>query len=959
MMFPAIESLRPQIEAELANLSPAPDPALYQQLVQVSLLSEYFFKHLVRDPEETGLLLAALHLERSKADYLGLLADADVNNLDSLLRQRRRQEMCRIIFRDLTRIATLEDTTADLSNLADACIEVALKVHYQHNCERYGVPIGKDSGLPQEMAVLALGKLGAGELNLSSDIDLVFLYDEPGEVRGGNGKQLTNLEFFIRTARSLIASLDRVDQEGFVFRVDMRLRPFGISGSLIMHRAAMEKYFVEQGRDWERYAFIKARPCAGNLVLGNEFLQALSPFVYRRHLDFGAIDSLREMKRLINYEVDVKQLQDDLKLGHGGIREVEFIAQACQIVWGGQEIHLRERRLLRVLSMLANDGLLPAEDVERLLVAYRFLRNSEHVIQAEADQQTQRLPKAPLSLERLALGMGFVDTGSYLEALTLHRNAVRACFSNLMGSNRADGETPVAGSQFWNLVWQDPGSTSSLEKIAGAGFQHPQAVADQLKAFEAELKKTDVHELGVQRIDRLLPVLLALVAEEADPDTTLSRLLPLIETTARRSTYIAFLLENVDALRRTVHLCALSPWVAEQVQTFPILLYELSDRSTQDAVFDRERLAGEMHQLVQNLAPGDLEAQMDSLRQFKHGAVLKVAVFELLELLPLMKASDALTHIAELVLNRAFELAWTYLVERHGSPCSRDGEDFGESFAIVAYGKLGGIELGYGSDLDLVFLHDADIRGRTNGEREIENSVFFSRLGQRIVHILTSYTHFGVLYEVDLRLRPDGNKGPLVSTFSAYERYLNEEAWTWEHQALVRARFVAGNPALRSRFAEIRHRVLARSRDRDSLRQDVLMMREKMRGHLDKSESPSTLETEGNQVLLSGFDLKQGAGAIVDIEFMVQFAVLEKSCEYPELTRWTDKMRILDDLDELGIFSAGEVKVLQEAYLLYRTAVHYRWLGGAPVVTDQLIELRARVVEIWQRYMSGSELPSG
>ncbi len=956
-MLPGIDSLRPTIDAEIADLIPDLEPTLHQQLVHVSLVSEYFYKHLHRDPTEMRSLLGSFAAPREKTDYLEVLAGANIDGLDRLLRQVRRREMCRIIFRDLTRAAPLEETTKDLSNLADACIEAALGVHYQFNCERFGVPIGKSSGQPQQMAVLALGKLGAGELNLSSDIDLVFLYDEPGEVVGGSGKELTNLEFFIRTARGLIASLDRVDPDGFVFRVDMRLRPFGDSGSLIMHRAAMEKYFLEQGRDWERYAFIKARSCAGDVALGEAFLAALSPFVYRRHLDFGAIDSLREMKRLINYEVDVKQLQDDLKLGHGGIREVEFIAQACQIVWGGQEIHLRERRLLRVLSMLASDALLPADDVQKLLGAYRFLRNSEHVIQAEADQQTQRLPRAPLSRERLALGMGFKDIESYLDALSGYRNAVRMCFSNLMGSNRADGETPIEGSQFWSSVWQDPALAQSLSGIAASGFQNPETVARSLTAFADALGRSEVHELGTQRIDRLMPVLLALVAGEADPDTTLARLLPLIETTARRSTYIAYLLENVDALRRTVHLCALSPWVAEQVQTFPILLYELSARSTHDAAFDRERLAEEMRQLVQNLEPGDLEAQMDSLRQFKHGAVLKVAVFELLDLQPLMKASDALTNIAELVLNRAFELAWAYLVERHGSPCSSDGIDFGESFAIVAYGKLGGIELGYGSDLDLVFLHDADIRGRTNGDREIENSVFYSRLGQRIVHILTSYTHLGVLYEVDLRLRPDGNKGPLVSTFSAYERYLNEEAWTWEHQALVRARFVAGNPALRSRFAEIRHRVLARARDRNQLLEDVLMMREKMRAHLDKSESVPATEAEGNQVLLSGFDLKQGAGAIVDIEFMVQFAVLEKSVEFPELTQWTDKMRILDNLAELEVFRLEDVKVLQEAYLLYRAAVHYRWLGGEPKSADQLNASRARVVEIWQRYMSVAGLP--
>lgn len=948
-----VETLRREIDKEVGELIPGLDADRREQLSRVCALSEYFHKHFRSHPAEMKSLVESGVLERRYAsdEYRRILSHLTVENLDSELRRIRQREMCRIVYRDLSRTADLAETTQDLSNFADAAIDIVLGLHYESHCERYGTPMGARSGKPQRMSVLALGKLGACELNLSSDIDLVFLYEEQGQVEG-KGRDLSNQEFFVRTARALINSLDRIDDSGFVFRVDMRLRPYGESGALILHRAAMEKYFIEQGRDWERYAFIKARPCGGDVELGQSFLNWLIPFVYRKHLDYGAIDALREMKRLINYEVDVKNQADDLKLGHGGIREIEFVIQACQIIWGGNEPRYRDRRLLVVMSLLEEDGKLPAEDIDRLRAAYEFLRNSEHVLQAEFDRQTQRLPESPLSRERLAVAMGFEHYDSYLEELNRHRRAVSESFESFMSSNRAEREALVEGNLYWVSIWRDPTSQESIEWLDQAGFADAEGTARRIAAFDSHLEDSDVQEIGAARIDRLMPVLLGLVAREANPDAALDRLLAIIDSISRRSTYVAYLLENFDALKRTVNLCAMSPWVAERLQNFPILLYELSDRVTDDTLFERDQLAAELQQLMQNLESGDLEAQMDSLRQFKNGAVLKVAVFELLDLLPIMKASDALTDVAEIVLDRAFELAWNYLADRHGEPCRVDGEPVGRSFAIVAYGKLGGIELGYGSDLDLVFLHDADVSGKTNGDRAIDNRVFYSRLGQRLVHILTSYTQFGVLYEVDLRLRPNGTKGPMVSTLSAYQRYLEEDAWTWEHQALVRARFVGGNRELERRFEAIRQAVIGRQRDRDKLLGDVVSMREKMRTHLEKPPEKTFEDGTEDEVLLSGFDLKHGAGAIVDIEFMVQYIVLAYSCEYPALTKWTDKMRILDEMKPLGLLTAEEIRILQEAYLAYRSAVHYQWLGGEMSSFEKLNRYRQDVVEIWSRYMT-------
>lgn len=950
----ALDQLRAELAEEIDRTFPALDADERANLAEVCSLSEFFTRIMRRSPDTVRDLFSSGDIRRRYVDEpfaLPLLspASASIDELDTMLRQVRNREMIRVIYRDLLRHADLLETTRDLSNLADAVIEAALDFHYRRQQDRYGTPIGAESGEPVTMAVLALGKLGARELNLSSDIDLVFFFGEAGEVDGE--KELSNSEFFVRLSRAIISSLDKVTEDGFVFRVDMRLRPYGDSGGLILAQPAMEKYYIEQGRDWERYAFIKARACAGDIDLGEAFLGWLVPFVYRRHLDFGAIDSLREMKRLINYEVDVKGLADDLKLGHGGIREIEFIAQAYQLVYGGTEPRLRERSLLRVLSLLREEVLMPEDHAETFESAYWFLRNSEHAIQAEADRQTQQLPAGTLSQARLARAMGYDSYDDYREALDRHRERVRQQFSDFMSGNRVEQDAYVEQHRQWQSVWQSPTSPESIDCLEKAGYADAGASAEQLVTFAGDLRDSDVQEIGVERVERLMPAVLSLVAGEQDPGETLNRMLRIIDAIVRRSTYVSFLLENLDALKRTVELCARSPWIAERLESLPILLYELTDRVHEEQVFDRGRLSEEMRQLVQNLDPADLEAQMDSLRQFKNSAVIKVAVFEILGLLPTMRASDALTDIAEIAIGRAFELAWGYLVERHGAPCDESGKELDRAFAVIAYGKLGGIELGYGSDLDLVFLHDADPNGATDGQRSIDNATFYIRLGQRMVHVLTSMTRFGVLYEIDLRLRPQGNSGPIVTSVSAYERYLLDTAWTWEHQALVRARFVAGTEPLKPRFEAIRRRVLQQHRDREALLKDVVGMREKMRRHLDKPE-PHGEDPVSNGVLLSGFDLKQGAGAIVDIEFMVQYAVLAESGDNHELTQWTDKMRILSDLRDAGLFTPEEVSLLQRAYIAYRTAVHFRALGCPVPSMEELGELRTHVVDVWNRHMT-------
>ena len=935
--------------------------SLRKQLQKAFFVSPFFLQTIEKMPDLLSDFLHSGDLEkkydRGTWEQKGSAIKALCQNqsIENTLRNFRKREQLRIIFRDINRIANLEETTSDLSALADLCIGAAHDYYYKELCEELGNPLGSQSGNAQKMAVLALGKLGARELNLSSDVDLIFLYGESGWL-DGKESNLSNQEFFVRLSRKIIHCLSNVTSEGFVFRVDMRLRPYGESSALVMNRNAMEQYYLTQGRDWERYAFIKARCNAGDISLGENFLLWLKPFVYKKHLDYGAIESLREMKQMINREVVRKNLQDDLKLGPGGIREIEFIVQANQLICGGKDPELQKTELVKTLCALQDGGYLPEEDRIALESAYCFLRNSEHAIQAENDKQTHRLPGNTVSQKRLAIAMGYDDWTDYLADLDMWRSKVSACFSRIVDSGEKEALDLLETGLQWKMIWRQSADGTVMESLLkGTQFSDVEIFVSIVGGLKSEIDKDDIPETGKDRMDRLMPILLRFTAEQSDATTVLTRVIPVIRSVLRRSTYIIFLLENLDALQRMVFLSGMSSWLAEQLKDFPVLLYELTDQKIHEARFEKSLFARELERVMSHLDPDDLESQMDALRQFKRSWVLKVAVYELLDSLPIMKASDALTWIAEVILQKSIEIAWQYLVERHGSP---DGSaDTGiqsevGGFAVLAYGKLGGIELGYQSDLDLVFVHDHDIRAETQGAKPISINTFFMRLGQRIIHILTSHTRFGLLYQIDLRLRPSGNKGPLVATLPAFERYQENDAWTWEHQALVRARFVAGDAKLGNQLSDIRRKVLGKGRDLNKLREEVVGMREKMRRHLSPKykDHIDTLH-EGAAVLVSGFDLKHGLGAIVDIEFLVQYAVLAWTFKFSELGKWTDKMRILDDLERLGLYSSEERTFLQEAYLAYRSAVHYQSLGGTVENYQQLQDMREAVAGIWRKRM--------
>ena len=915
-------------------LNPIKDATLKTEVSRIVGLSPFFAELLEKTPDYLATLASCEHAlsEAERHSRYRRFLSAGSKDVPLALRLLRRREMIRIIFRDLTRRSDLFETTAELSHLADFCVQTALDDCYQTAIARYGQPLSPE-GIPEQLIVLGMGKLGAYELNLSSDIDLIFFYTHQGTLRfeqNGRYQSISFQEFFIRLARQLINHLDDAGSIDNVFRVDMRLRPYGDSGPLVVHRAAMEKYYLEQGRDWERYAFIKARTIAGDLEGGRDFLSWLKPFVYRRHQDYGAVQSLREMKGLITRQVELNEMGHDLKLGPGGIREIEFIAQAHQLIWGGKHPGLQKPELFQVLKSLVEEKFLPAAEIAALKAAYIFLRNSEHAVQAEFDRQTHLLPSDEVSQNRLADAMGYDDYGLYLAALKGHRARVTRSFDQLVSNQAA---SPIASvGQAWATEWQLPEN------------QH-------VEELKQEIRKLQLDDGVNACLDELMPRLLMLIAVSAAPQAAMHRMLPIIKSILRRSTYLVFLAENPDALSKAVQLATLSPWIADQLEAYPIVLYELTDRALREVSVTKLELEGELRELMRIVDAGDLESQMDALRQFKLSATVKIAAMELSDKLSIMQASDGLTALAEVILETSVDIAWRYLENRHGRPTDESGNPMHSRLAIIAYGKAGGLELAYGSDLDLVFLCPSYIQGNTDGRSTINNNVFYVRFGQRVIHILTSFTRFGILYSADMRLRPQGNKGPLVATIGAFERYQENEAWTWEHQALIRARFVAGDAELGKAFNTIRRNLIAQERDLGPLLADVCSMRQRMRDHL---ATPAAVRPEDGSEILGKFDLKNAAGAIVDIEFMVQYAVLASASMHGGLARWTDMMRLLDELDSAGLMPEPEAEALQRAYLAFRAAVHHGWLG-LDTDFERLQRYRQEVQRIWLARMQAGE----
>ncbi|QSX30770.1 bifunctional [glutamate--ammonia ligase]-adenylyl-L-tyrosine phosphorylase/[glutamate--ammonia-ligase] adenylyltransferase [Shewanella cyperi] len=903
------------------------------ELETVLGLSDFIARELCRHPEWIPDYFAG-QLEKVERSEFDKKLHQDLTNVRSedeakaVLRQFRNRHMVRLAWRDFLGYSELEESLLDISALAEALIVAARDWLYQDMCQSLGTPVD-GNGRPQTLMILGMGKLGGRELNFSSDIDLIFTFPEHGETQGGR-RSLDNQQFFIRMGQRLVNLLNQVTVDGFVFRVDMRLRPYGESGPLVVSFSALEDYYQEQGRDWERYAMVKARALGPWSSDSDELHSLLRPFVYRRYIDFSAIESLRRMKQLIAQEVRRRQLKDNIKLGAGGIREVEFVVQSFQLIRGGREPALRTQSLFGAIDTLYSLGQLEYLAVDELKHSYLLLRRVENLLQAIDDKQTQTLPDNPLDWQRLCYAMELaneIDLRTHLEAAMgkIHRH-----FRATVGGEEGDDNQEHWTHQFWN-VQQDDHAEALLrdQQIDDPDFW------PLLSAWRDTVSRRSIGPRGRETLDKLMPRLLAELVAMPQPSKAFKPVFGVVEQVLTRTTYLELLCENPGARAQLVSLCCASPWIATQLARFPMLLDELIDPAQLYDTTSLDDYGSELRQYLLRVPEEDMEQQMEALRQFKLSQQLKIASADVTGVLPIMQVSDHLTFLAEAIIEQVVHQAWQQVSARHGIPEHLTPGQMG--FAVVGYGKLGGIELGYGSDLDLVFLHNYQGSGMTNGDKPIEISHFYLKLAQRILHLFSTRTTSGELYEVDMRLRPSGASGLLVSEIERFGEYQRDEAWTWEHQALVRSRFVFGDNPLAVRFSAIRAEVLAKERDADKLKAEVRDMRTKMREHLLKVDSGM-------------FDLKQSAGGIADIEFIAQYLVLANSHNWPEMAVWSDNVRIFQTAAELELLELPVAQHLTQAYCTLRDENHRLTLAGqaGQLPLDQVEDHVERVCTIYE-----------
>ncbi|MCP4413080.1 MAG: bifunctional [glutamate--ammonia ligase]-adenylyl-L-tyrosine phosphorylase/[glutamate--ammonia-ligase] adenylyltransferase [Gammaproteobacteria bacterium] len=925
---------------------------IQQQAERVFTLSEFVARQCSRKTDLFIELLKSGRLEESlsfeQMEKLLLDKFVSVNSeqqLSDALRIFRNQQMVAIYWRDLLDIASVRETCNQVSNLADICIQQACHWLYEKLIVELGTPMhGED---PQHLMVIGMGKLGGNELNVSSDIDLIFCYPDAGETKGGR-RPVSHEKFFNNLGRQLIKVLDQKTAEGFVFRVDMRLRPYGDSGPLVMSFAAMEEYYQDQGKDWERFAFVKARIITGSSSEREQLYGLLKPFVFRRYIDFSVLESPRQMKNLIHQELRRRNLQDNIKLGPGGIREVEFIAQALQLIHGGREPALQVRSIFKSLPELVEKGLLSEELVIELLESYLFLRKVEHRVQAFKDQQTQELPIDEQEKENLAHSLDYDNWESFRIAISEVMEKIHHEFNTLFQDSNEPEKKSEAELVFQD-IWLDCTTTENRVEtiLEEAGFDDVQEIADLLQRFRGSSAVRHMGPRGAKRLDQLMPEILQTIASIKNQSRSLNRILRLLSSICRRTSYLELLAENEGALKQMIHLCASSARIADQIADYPYVLDELLNPNILFHPPDIGRLPDMLRQFLCRIPEDDPELQMDCLREFQQINLLRITAADIAGALTVRQVSRYLTVIAEIVIESVVNLAWQELSKKHGIPKIRSGSSGStvQGFAIIAYGKLGGHELGYGSDLDLVFIHEAQ-KGQTDGEKPVENNIFYMRLAQKIIHLLSMRTRSGVLYEVDMRLRPSGNSGLLVTHIDAFIDYQQESAWTWEHQALIRGRCILGSATLMEQFEKIRTSILCQQRNTEELREKVTSMRDKMRDNL--------LDQAGEKRGL--FNLKQSRGGIADIEFITQFLVLKLAAIEPNLAISSNTSELLSYLASKETYNVQELKQLVPIYADLRKIVNNNALQnkGSSVTMDKLdsggIQL---VTKLWNDLLVG------
>ena len=882
------EYVSPVVDRALARLRLAlPDPGRWPaapdfiaRLSQLAVVSDFAIDTLCRQPD----LLAVLAADGDTPPPAPVLDPLQPSAWVPQLRRYRAAVSTWLVWRDVHGRDDVDATLAGATALAERCLQLALDALEGEFAQRHG-RVRADDGSVQRLVVFGLGKLGGGELNFSSDIDLVYAYPQGGESDGA--RPLAAEEYFARLGQRLAKLLDETTADGFCHRVDLRLRPFGSAGRIALSFAGMDQYFQREGRDWERYAWLKARAVAGDIAAGEHWLQTLRPFVYRRYLDYTALDGLREMKAAIAAEVARKDRFDDIKRGAGGIREIEFLAQALQLIRGGREPALRERRLLPALRALMAAGQISTGDGEALIEAYRFLRRLENRLQMLRDAQTHSLPVDALDRMRIALGLGYTDWDALVAELTRYRSRVNAEFAALLAPRKGQA-APGALSNYWRVL-PDGGSA---EVLAEAGFADAASADQSLRQFAQSLGVRSLSDAARARLDRVLPALLDAAAHSAQPDAALRRVLGLLQAVLRRTSYLALLDEQPSALTRLVNVLSRSALLSERLVAFPLLLDELLDTRVAGPMPSAE----EMHAACRAvLAIDDPEAALRTLNEIRLALSFRMALAFHDGRQRALDSTRQLALLADAVVLTVLEMALAEMRHAHG-------EVPGGRFAIIGYGSLGGLELGFGSDLDLVFLYDHPREHESSdGPRPLESGRWFARLAQKVMALLGAVTAAGRLYDIDVRLRPDGGKGALVSSLASYDEYQRERAWTWEHQALVRARGVAGDASLLADFAQVRAQTLGRARDHAVLFDDVLKMRARMRTELDRSDA-------------GRLDLKQGAGGLVDLEFLLQTGVLDAAAAHDALLAARDTPSLIDALAASGWLDAGSAAQLHAAH---------------------------------------------
>ena len=823
------------------------------------------------------------------ADWDTLRHNEDEAELARQLRLLRRYVVSHIIVRDINRISDLDEVTRTITLFADFAIQTALDFAYAYYQGLYGTPLGRHTRTPQHLSVVAMGKAGGYELNVSSDIDLIFVYPEAGATDGR--RERDTQEFFTKVGQKLITLLNDITADGQVFRVDMRLRPDGDSGALVLSETALEQYLIQQGREWERYAW-----CKGRVVTPypNDITALVRPFVFRKYLDYNAYEAMRRLHRQIRNEVSRKNMADNVKLGAGGIREIEFIAQIFQMIRGGQMRALQLKGTRETLRKLGELAILPAEQVDTLLAAYQFLRDVEHRLQYWDDQQTQTLPTDPERQQRLAESMGFTDYAAFSDGLQAHRTQVNALFNEILSEPE---ETQDDAQHEWQWLWlRETDEDKRTSRLQQHGFD-ADAIATRLEQIRNGHKYRHLSAHAQPRFDAVVPRLAQAAAGQPNPTATLLRLLDFLENISRRSAYLAFLTEHPHTLQRLAEIMGQSAWVADYLNRYPILLDELISAQLLDTRFDWEKLAAELSDGLDN-CHGDTEAQMDVLRHFQHAQVFRLAVQDLEGLWTVEALSDELSLLADTVIAAALPCVWADMPKKHRAT---------PALAVIGYGKLGGKELGYASDLDLVYLYD---------DPHPDSPDVYTRLARRLTNWLSTATGAGTLYDVDLRLRPNGDSGFLAHSLAAFEKYQHENAWTWEHQALTRARFICGDPTIQTAFDRIRADILTSERDTAALAREIIDMREKM--------FPSHPPVDGN--------VKYARGGVVDVEFIVQYLILAHARQHPALLDNYGNIALLHIAADCGLIDTALADPCRTAYRFYRQQQHNTRLRDAEKV---------------------------